>query len=258
MNTRLQVIKNIETEEKTQILERTALASPRLQKQRAMKAKLDRQWQRTPELFDPKRSTSERCRIQRTLELIKKHFKVEKKRVADLGCGEGTLARALEAEGGMIEAYDGSYIALESLKSQSSKKINTAVSLLPETTLPDCQYDLVLCTDVLAELETRDFRLLMSELARVVKHEGYVVCSTPLDCKTNEAWEAFAKLAETEFTVLDWSFSHHYLSQSLQKMRLLGAKCSEAALLNFEKLSRALWKNQAITHATFIGQIKNL
>lgn len=162
-------------------------------------------WQRNPKQFDPERNVMEKERIDRTGDLIQRDL--HDKRVADLGCGTGALARRLANAGARVDAVDIAKKPLEAL--EGIDNIQTSQSSLPKTLLEDDAYDLVLCTDVIAHLHPHLFRLLMSEMARLVKPDGYVVCSTPLEVQSEGAFERFAALAETEFDTEAWILSHH-------------------------------------------------
>src|SRR5262249_37287255 len=66
-------------------------------------------------------------------------------------------------------------------------------------------------TEVIGYLPTQQHRLYFSELARLVKTNGLVVCSSALDINTDGAAQLFGSLAETEFQGLSWNFSYHLL-----------------------------------------------
>jgi SAM-dependent methyltransferase len=82
---------------------------------------------------------------------------------------------------------------------------------VPRTKLEDNTYDIVISTELIASLPIDDFRLYFSELARLVKTEGSVLISTPLDIQSEDALERFVALVDTEFHVHEWFFSYHYL-----------------------------------------------
>ena len=59
--------------------------------------------------------------------------------------------------------------------------------------------------------------MAFSELARIIKTEGVVVCSTPIDIDSENALERFSGLAETEFEIDKWLLNYDVLW-----IRLLG------------------------------------
>ena len=164
--------------------------------------KFEKLWQTDPGQFDPERNCLERERLQRTLSLMP----TGNRQVADLGCGSGYFSRKLSELGAAVDAID---IAATPLKALSSENIRTSQHCLPRTTLEDERYDLVLCTDLIAYMPENEFRLLFSEIARIIKPAGTLICSTSLDTRTEDALQRFASLAESEFTLENWIVSHH-------------------------------------------------
>ena len=51
----------------------------------------------------------------------------------------------------------------------------------------------------------------------MVKSDGVVICSTPLDIQSDYALDSFAALAEKEFNLVDYTLSHHALQIRLSK-----------------------------------------
>lgn len=182
-------------------------------KRQEVQAKYERLWLVKPEQFNSTRNCMERERLDRTMELIQEHLCVVGKRIVDLGCGDGTLAKRLRDAGGLVQAVDIASNALKVLQTEDSTDIEITQDALPETSLPDNSYDLVISTDVIAELNVPDYRLFFAELARLVKGTGYVVCSTPLDIHSEDALQRLTELAHTEFNVMRWVYSHHALYQ---------------------------------------------
>lgn len=184
---------------------------------------MEREWLRNPEQFDPHRSCIDRERIARTLALMKRHCKVQDKVIADLGCGYGVLSKALHEESPLcISALDIAANALKMLQKSlvggNFNKIKIVRDALPDSKLPDSFYDIVLCCDVIAYLHPKQYRLLFSELARVVKPDGYIVCSTLIDYKTEGPWRKFSDLVDTEIVVEEWLLSYHRLYHGIIKI----------------------------------------
>lgn len=180
---------------------------PKITRNEEQKMRFEMLWENDPRRFDPERNCMEKERIDRTWELITSVIDPAGKRIADLGCGSGVLIKQLVKAGAQVDAVDIAKRPLEQLK--SIDQVHTSESCLPKTLLDDDAYDLVLCTDVIAHLHSNHFRLLMSEMARLMKPEGYVICSTPLDIQSDGAFARFEALAETEFTIEQWIFSYH-------------------------------------------------
>lgn len=174
-------------------------------------AKFERMWLMDPEQFNPMRNCLERERLQRTKDLIQRFMDSKNKWVADLACGGGTLSKHLYELGAHIHALDIASNALSRLKMTVPQIDQTFQQCLPHTTLEDDSYDLVIANEVIAYLPTEQLRLFMAELSRLVKPQGYVICSTPLDLNTQDPLQRFASLAETEFKIHEWVCSYHRL-----------------------------------------------
>jgi 2-polyprenyl-3-methyl-5-hydroxy-6-metoxy-1,4-benzoquinol methylase len=184
-----------------------------LQKKRReeAKAKFERLWLIEPEKFDPLRNSMERERMQRTWNLMIDHFNPEEKQIADLGCGSGVLAKKLAEHKAKVHAIDIASNALKLIEQSKVAHLTTAQDYVPRTMLKDDFYDVVISTELIANLPADEFRLYFSELSRIMTPKGFVVCSTPIDFTSEDALQRFASLAETEFKIEKWVFSYHYL-----------------------------------------------
>ncbi len=201
--------------------------SPRTSKRQEIQAKFDRLWLIDPEQFNPLRNCMEKTRIVRTIDLIKAHCPLKDKSVVDLGCGSGIISKLLRDDGAKIDAVDISSNAIKILKKDDCEEINSIQDYVPHTSLEDNRYDLVLSTDLIGYIPNVEHRLYMSELARLVKTDGFVVCSTSLDINTQDAVQVFGSLAETEFAILAWKFSYHALHIHLSNFFKTPARFAE-------------------------------
>lgn len=189
--------------------EATSLINNRKHRRDEIQARMDRLWNQNPEQFNPLRNCTERDRLDRTSILIQDFLPLSEKTVVDLGCGEGEFSRRMRDGGASVHAVDVSTIPLSKVK-----KIENIIPIqdcLPNTELKNDAYDLVVCNEVIAYLNIEDYRLFFAELSRIVKPQGFVVCSTALDVGTNDPLDKFARLAETEFEISKWTLSHHLL-----------------------------------------------
>jgi 2-polyprenyl-3-methyl-5-hydroxy-6-metoxy-1,4-benzoquinol methylase len=182
--------------------------TPQTRRQEAQ-ARFDRLWLLDPKQFDPNRNSMERERLNNTLNLILHHLNVNEKRVVDLGCGSGVFSRKLASQGSFVDAVDVSSNALKELQKEETLHINPIQDYVPVTTLKDEHYDLVISTELIALLPHELYRLYFSELARLVKPEGYAVSSTALDIDSEDALARFSSLMETEFEIQGRVFSYH-------------------------------------------------
>lgn len=187
----------------------TSSVTPTKRRREEAKAKFEYLWKTDPQQFNPLRDAMERERISRTWELILSHIKPEGKTAVDLGCGKAILTERLCEHGAHVHAVDIANIPLNLLEEKVLPNLTTSQDYVPRTILNDNTYDIVLGTEMIAYLPTDEYRLFFSEMARIIKKDGSVVCSTPLDINSEDALQRFATLAETEFQVDDWSLSYH-------------------------------------------------
>lgn len=174
-------------------------------------AKLERLWLQNPEQFNSLRNCMERERINRTWNLLISSTSLRHLKIADLGCGDGLLTERLSQQGADVDAIDIAAQPLEILKKKSLPCVKVLQDYLPRTALKDSSYNLVISTDVIAYLPRDQHRLYFSELARLMKPNGHVLCSTPLDINSEDAFQRFSSLTATEFLVERWVLSYHYL-----------------------------------------------
>ncbi len=136
-------------------------------RQQQAKAKYERIWLTKPQRFDPNTNAMGRERIKITLAIIESRFDLQDMAVVDIGCGNGPLAVPLAEKGAKITASDIARNATKLIPDHPN--IDKRQDALPMTSLEDDLYDLCMCTEVIAELDHRDFRLAMAELCRVIK-----------------------------------------------------------------------------------------
>ena len=160
-------------------------------------AYFERKWLIDAESMMPNGSIREMNRIERSWEAILEIFgnDLSSLQVVDIGCGSGELVKRLHKAGARVLAVD---IALNALKHLPSG-IPQKQDALPDTRLFDDFYDLVICTDVIADLAVPQHRLCMSELYRLLKPDAWVMISTSLDSEGEGALESFIDLISTEF-----------------------------------------------------------
>jgi SAM-dependent methyltransferase len=134
-----------------------------------------------------------------------KNLPLHGRRIVDLGCGYGTLLQALKGTGANLIAVDVAEQAIQ----RCPDTIKSIRDCIPYTLLDDDSFDLVICTELIAELPEELYRLFFMEISRLVKRDGYVILSTPIDIRSEDALGRFTSLAETEFNVLDCTLSRH-------------------------------------------------
>jgi len=170
------------------------------------KSKFDRLYLTHPEQFDPKLNCFGRLRIKRTKTLLNDVLQ-NAKLACDLGTGCGVFAIYLAEHGLSVDALDIATIPLQNLTGKEN--ITSYQDYIPHTTLESDDYDIVLGLDLIAYLNRDEYRLFMAELARLVKLEGFVLVSTPVDIDSTDALQNFADLVESEFNIEKCHFSYH-------------------------------------------------
>jgi len=176
-----------------------------------VEALMERRWLDDPEQFNPERDIVQRHRVARTIDAIKSKISLSDKRGVDLGCGSGVLTRLLRNEGIQMDALDAAQNALNRLQAHDMQNIRSIKDCLPLTRLDDNRYDLVVCTEVIGFLQANEYRLFFAELARLVKRDGLVACSSSIDLNSENALEHFAAYAETEFDIEQWVLRYDLL-----------------------------------------------
>lgn len=181
------------------------------QRQQALAAKCERLWLQDPEQFNPLRNCMQRERLDRSWLLLCEYFNPEKRKVADIGCGAGVFSRRIRDAGAEIEAVDIAENALKHLRHYDMHHIQDKRDGMPQTTLPDQSYDAIICTEVIGYLAREDYRLFFSELSRLIKPDGYLLCSNAIDIYTEGGAAHLQTLAQTEFAILKAVRSYHAL-----------------------------------------------
>lgn len=243
------------------------LNQSKLLNQEAM-AKMERAWLINPEKFNPMRNVMEKERIKRTEFMIEHHVKsISGSQCIDLGCGFGYISRFLRDKGAIVTAIDIASNALKNLASFDMQQISISQAALPflqSKQFQDSSYDLVIATDVIAEMPLSEHRLCMSEFSRLIKKDGIVICSTPLDIDSENALERFIALFKTEFNIVDQRLSYHRLF--IKFCRIFNwikplknwLKQSRRTLLILEKVCKFLWPESGVSHVILVGKRRSL
>lgn len=173
---------------------------------REKRAYFNQKWQ------EPKEPTA----VDRKIAHKKHHLlkNVTATSIADIGCGD--------------DPYPDS-IAIDVATVLAERFPHIQFGCLPYLKLPDSSYDLVIATDVIAELDEKLYRLALSELARIVTAQGKVLLSSYIDPKS-DAIERFLELIQTEFEIDEMIPSYHRWG------------------VYFEKISKIIFGLGGITH----------
>jgi 2-polyprenyl-3-methyl-5-hydroxy-6-metoxy-1,4-benzoquinol methylase len=184
--------------------------STKATKRERAKAILDELWQLNPDQFNPLSDCMGRERYKRTCNLIDAFCKKSNNLfAADLGTGSAIFTFHLVKNNMNVDAVDLATTPIQNLEKKQDTHIKVFQDYIPHTTLDSDAYDLVLGLDVIAYLQKPEHRLFVAELARLIKLEGFVVGSTPIDIHSEDALQQFADLAESEFKIEKWILSYH-------------------------------------------------
>lgn len=180
-----------------------------------LEARFERLWLLHPEKFNPLKNSMQKERVARTQRLFQQ-MNLANHLVLDIGCGAGLFSRMLKDMGAEVIAADIATNALKKFKEYGAEEIQLKKEALPFTTFQDQFFDDVICLDVIGELPSKLHRLFFSELSRILKPDGFIVCSTPIDIGTDEGADQLLDLAETEFMIEDVVYSYHALFLKLK------------------------------------------
>jgi 2-polyprenyl-3-methyl-5-hydroxy-6-metoxy-1,4-benzoquinol methylase len=164
-------------------------------------------WANVPaEKLDPSKNVLGRVRIERTLQLLKSAAFLQGGSLVDLGCGSGYLAFLLGSSGSHVKAVD----VVNNIM-HHHVQVTFYHACLPYIALFNDTFDGVILSDVIAEIDPSLHRLALSEVARLVKSDGWVLFSTPLDLTSEDARQKFLQLIHTEFEIDGIVESYHRL-----------------------------------------------
>lgn len=194
----------------------------------AIEAKFERLWLIDPLQFSPMRNCMERVRLERSWNLLCKHVNPMKKKVIDIGCGSGVFARRLRNEGASVAALDIAKNALKFFENVDADQIQLIHDVMPYTELSDHDYEIITCMEVIADIPQNEYRLFFAELSRLIKMDGILLCSSPIDIYSVGAKERLMQLASTEFDIIDQVESYHAFSLKLKRLLKYPSYCISA------------------------------
>jgi 2-polyprenyl-3-methyl-5-hydroxy-6-metoxy-1,4-benzoquinol methylase len=226
----------------------------RASKRALAEAKYDHEWSLKPQQFDSSSSALFQQQLDRTKSLFLDQ--VKGKTLVELGCGDGALSQAAALFGANVTATDISLDALKRLEGREG--IKAEKHFVPYTSLPDSAFDFVIAANLIAELPQDEYRLFFSELARLVKRDGKIIVSTPLDTSSNEALELFLHYAETELQIETLVLSYHRIYLRISPFLTSRMKKSRKLLLALENLTKLIYDKEGASHAIILAKRKPL
>jgi SAM-dependent methyltransferase len=178
-------------------------------------------------------NTTECERLRNSWRLLSSHVDIAGLRIADIGCGEGLLARELFRQGARVTAVD----PLPGHLGQLPTGIDCVQASLPQLPLADQTFDIVVCTDVIASMIAGHYSAAVDEWARLVRPRGWLLCSTALEPASTQSLDCFLNLVSKRFSIQAAVVSHHRLWEAARRLleapRQLAARqarpCNHAA-----------------------------
>ncbi len=114
-------------------------------------------------------------------DLLDELVPVDGRHVADVGCGDGWLARRLAARGGAVVGGDPSLAALAAARAapavSGERYLQGGAESLP---MPDGSCDVVILFNSLHHVPAREMPAALSEAVRVARDDGFVFVQEPL------------------------------------------------------------------------------
>lgn len=211
--------------------------SPKASRRLTAKATFERLWHQDPSQFNPEKLAKTLIQEQRVINALPLN---PQGRAIDLGTGWGNTARILASKGMVVDVVDIATIPLKKLSGISN--INPIEGYIPYASLDDGAYDLVLATNLIAEIPEEDRRIAVSQFASLLKPQGIALITTPLDIDAEDALPRFLALLETEFEIEELIASHFYLNQKIPLF-----KKSSRFQLALETASEFLFQNVGIS-----------
>lgn len=225
--------------------------SKRLQKE----SFYEKQWLKNSEHFNPTNTAIKRSDLKKIQDLV---GPLAGKKCVDLGSGYGELSKMLAQAGADVTAVDIAPSALK--KVEGNARITPEQHLIPYTALADEAFDYVFAVNLIAELPENEYRLFISELARIIKPDGTVLIATPLDIHSQDALQKLIYLAETEFDLSALRLSYHrimlQISTFLKKFLpsfSTWLENQDAIVRIFEKMTRFIYDQEGASYAILLG-----
>jgi SAM-dependent methyltransferase len=144
--------------------------------------------------------------------------------VADIGCGSGTVLSLLRQKNVATHliGVDLSEASLDALRAQfgGDSAFRFQVGSIARTGLESASCDLVICTETLEHLFPADFNAGLAEIARVLKPDGRLLASVPLEERPNFVVCPECLAIFTPYQHMLFNFSISGLGAAFAKQRL--------------------------------------
>lgn len=115
-------------------------------------------------------------RLEFLFRAAKAHQSDAKKRVLNIGVGNGWLEKACAAHGWETYSLDPNAAAVKRLEQWG---VNGKAGYISQIPYPDNHFDTVFCTEVLEHLPADEMRQALKEIARTLKERGSLIGTVP-------------------------------------------------------------------------------
>ena len=236
------------------------VSNTRPSKRQIEETHFENKWIQDPDQFNPHLTALKRDYFKKLKACFNEE--VSGKSCVDLGAGSGELSKFLADLGATVTAVD---ISPTALKMISDSRIRKEQHFVPYTTLPDDGFDYVIAANLIAEIPETEQRLFFSELSRIVKPDGKIILSSPLDINSEDALQKLIYLAETELEIDTLELSYHRLY--IRGLNFLKAVMNPLAkwyanqdclLKSLEKATQFLYDAEGVSYAIMTGKRKCL
>ena len=223
------------------------IKNTRLTKRQVSESLSETKWIQDPSQFNPYLTALKRDYFQKVKACFNES--IAGKSCVDLGSGSGMLSQFLADHGANVTAVD---ISKAALKTIEDPRIRKEQHFIPYTTLLDEEFDYVVATNLIAELPEAEHRLFFSELSRIVKPDGKILLSSPLDINSEDALQKLIYLTETEFEIDTIDLSYHRLY--IRGLQFFKKFCnwyeeSDFILKTLEKVTQFIYASEGVSYA---------
>ncbi|NVK18001.1 MAG: class I SAM-dependent methyltransferase [Methylocystaceae bacterium] len=175
-------------------------------------------------------------KIKRNSDVLKSTLDLSKKKILDVGSGEGHLTRMMTEEGGEVIGLECTARQLEKAMSYNKVGNETYVDAVAQS-LPfeDQSFDIIIFFNSLHHIPVDDQFTALCEAARVLKSKGYIYISEPIaegphfellkpiDDETFVRAKAYEVIKRFEEAGLNWIteevYNHPVRRKSFEEMR---------------------------------------
>ena len=156
-----------------------------------------------------------------------------RKRILDLGCGEGRNIRLLKSSGASVFACDGSHNALLKARCYAGCDLQSARCSFTALPFRDGSFDLIVLSDVLETVPVPE--PLLREAGRLLTGDGRMICNVP-DCDDSVAGVNMEPLEDEGYLYRgDYYYCFRNEADAVRMFSASGLKVIEARLCRWRE-----------------------